>query len=87
MDPLLAGDVAARSRLLAGISERADLCADLARGVRAGTVDPGSGVAEGLDAMAEGLRLYLASQRIALHRQEPAPSTLWGRVRWLLTGG
>ncbi len=93
VDPILAGEVAARTRQLEVVREGATLCGDLARGVRAGHIEPGSGVVQGLEAMKAGLLALLASEQIRLYRDEAAiaarpvvATTLRGRARWLLTG-
>ena len=93
VDPLFAGEVVARRKLLIDIRARATLCSDLARGVRTGTIDPKSATAEGLDAMSGALLLLLGSESIRLYRDEasaspapPPPRGLWARLRWLFTG-
>ena len=78
----------ARLRLVQQAEDEARVLGSLAAGVRAGTVDPRSATAEGLEAMARGLRLLGGAAAAELIRGavQPRPSTLWARLRWLLTG-
>ena len=81
----------AHLRVATEASRRADEVDRLARATRAGQVDSASANLAALESYAVVLRLVsgAAAMEVA-HLTGPevaAPSTLWGRVRWLLVGG
>ena len=82
-EALSRGVTVARLELARRAAEEARVVDGLARGVRAGGIDPTSATAEGLEALARALRLlrHAAGAELARDLATEARPTWWTRLR------